>query len=343
MHQPFPKNLLEFQRRFSDEDACAAYLFERRWPDGFVCPWCGHAKGWALKTKAHTWECAGCGQQTSITANTVMHRSKLPLTVWFWAAFLLATHSNGISALQLSKQLGVTYKTAWLLLAKLRRCLVDPDRSLLDGVVEVDETIIPCRTNDQPLALPGGRSLKGKIAIAGAVEVRTRTTRKGIKEFAGRVRLKTVKDFTDTSLIGFVEDHVRYQSTVITDGWTAYDALDGECDLHGNILRPANFKHVPRTVGAMAANVLLPWVHRVFANLQRWGLGVYHGLRLKYINSYLDEFVFRFNRRRSRHAAFDTVLGIAMRRDRVTRKDLMAGSLAPVRPFPLEQDIPFPA
>src|SRR5215469_10690527 len=112
----FPKSLIEFQSRFATEAACAKYLFERRWPDGFVCPGCGGGRAWGLKTKPFTYECAACGRQTSLTA-------------WFWAAFLMATHSNGISALQLQSQLGLgSYRTAWMLCAKLRRSMVDPDR-----------------------------------------------------------------------------------------------------------------------------------------------------------------------------------------------------------------------
>jgi hypothetical protein len=103
----FPRSLIEFQQRFADEAACAKYLFAARWPKGFVCPGCGNSKAWELQTKPWTWECAGCGKQTSVTAGTVMHHSKLALTIWFWAAYLMATHSNGISALQLQRQLGL--------------------------------------------------------------------------------------------------------------------------------------------------------------------------------------------------------------------------------------------
>jgi hypothetical protein len=98
-----------------------------------------------LKSRAHTYECLDCGRQTSITAGTMMHRSKLPLTVWFWAAHLMATHSNGMSAVQLEAQLGITYKTAWLLAQKLRRSMIDPQREPLEGVVEVDQAEIPFR------------------------------------------------------------------------------------------------------------------------------------------------------------------------------------------------------
>ena len=126
----------QFEARFPDNAACAEYLAAARWPDGFVCPACGGGKGWALKTKAFTWECAGCRKQTSVTAGTVMHGSHLPLKVWFTAAHIVTSHSNGISALQLQAQLGLgSYKSAWLLLQKLRHAMVDPDRSLLKGIV----------------------------------------------------------------------------------------------------------------------------------------------------------------------------------------------------------------
>ena len=121
----FPHSLIECQSRFPDEAACVEYLFAARWPEGFVCPACGGGKAWPLQTKAWTWECAHCSKQTSVTAGTIMHHTKLPLTLWFWAAYLMATHSNGISALQLQRQLGLgSYKSAWLLCAKLRRSMV---------------------------------------------------------------------------------------------------------------------------------------------------------------------------------------------------------------------------
>ena len=119
------RSLSEFQTSFPDERSCAAFLFERRWPQGFVCPACGGGRAALLKSRAHTYECLDCGRQTSLTAGTAMHRSKLPLTVWFWAAHLMATHSNGMSAVQLEAQLGITYKTAWLLAQKLRRSMIE--------------------------------------------------------------------------------------------------------------------------------------------------------------------------------------------------------------------------
>ena len=184
----FPKSLIEFQGRFASESACAEYLFERRWPEGFVCPGCSEGRAWLLKTKAFTYECAGCGRQTSVTAGTIMHASKLPLTIWFWAAFLMATHSNGISALQLQSQLGLgSYRTAWMLCAKLRRAMVNPDREPLRGVVEADETIIPFRAKNDPVVVPAGRSGVGKMLVAGAVEGDGGTPRRARRKMRGKV------------------------------------------------------------------------------------------------------------------------------------------------------------
>ena len=127
------RSLSQFQEAFSDEASCAAFMFKRRWPGGFVCPACGKRRVAALKSRPRLYECLDCGRQTSVTAGTVMHRSRLPLTTWFWAAHLMTTHSNGMSVSQLQDQLGVTYKTAWLLTQKLRRSMVNPAKSSSSG------------------------------------------------------------------------------------------------------------------------------------------------------------------------------------------------------------------
>lgn len=299
----FPRSLIEFQKRFADEAACAAYLRQARWPDGFVCPACGGVRGWDLATKAWTHECAACHKQTSVTAGTAMHGSKLPLTVWFWAAYLMATHSNGISALQLQKQLGLgSYRTAWMLCAKLRRAMVAPGRDPLTGLVEVDETDLPCRSRNDPPGGGGGRSHQGKILIAGAVEVQ--------EKGPGRIRLSVIEDFSADSLHRFLRAAVAPGATAKTDGWSGYPGAPG-------------VSHDPHVIGKMAAHIVLPWVHRVFSNLKTWALGVYHGLRRTNIQTYLDEFVFRFNRRRTRHAAFRTLLGIGVVTEPVTYKMLI--------------------
>ena len=208
----FPTSLVDFQRRFPDEAACAAWLFEARWPTGFRCPACDNDKAWPHGGKAFTYECAACGRQTSVAAGTIMHSSKLPLTVWFWAAYLMAT--NGISALQLQRLLALgSYKSAWLLCAKLRRAMVAPARALLAGIAEIDETEIPLRAKDDPIRGGGGRSSQSKMLVAGAVEVADGAP--------GRIRLATIQDFSAASLHGFVAANLAQGATIKTDGWAS--------------------------------------------------------------------------------------------------------------------------
>jgi hypothetical protein len=288
----FPGSLPEFERRFPDEAACAEWLLERRWAGGFVCPACGHDGHWRLGRKVLTLQCRACRRETSVTAGTVMHRSHLPLRVWFLAAWLVATHKNGMSARQLGPQLGLGgYKTAWLLLHKLRAAMVDPDRSPLDGLVEVDETSLPFRAKDGPVEPRPGRSHDGKLLIAGAVEIKGKGP--------GRARLAVIDDYSAAALSGFAAAAVAPGGTVVSDGWSGYKGLK-------------DVRHDPRIVGDAPAHLVLPWVHRVFANAKRWAMGVYHGLRGKHLQAYLDEFVFRFNRRRAPHAAFARLLGLAI-------------------------------
>lgn len=297
----FPHSLREFQKRFPDDAACAAYLAAKRWPDGFRCPQCGGVKAWLLPSRnVHTFLCTQCRKETSVTAGTIMHRSHLPLTVWFWAAFLMATHSNGMSALQLQSELGLgSYKTAWLLAMKLRLAMVAPGRSPLSGLVEADETEIRFRTKDDPPAGGQGRSHDGKLLIAGAAEIRA--GKRG-RPVLGRARLCVIADYRASTLHAFLKSNVISGATAKTDGFASYAGV-------------AHVTHDPHVIGPMAAHIVLPGIHRLFSNLKSWGLGVYHGLRRKHLQAYLDEYVFRFNRRKYRHAAFATLLGIAARHE----------------------------
>src|SRR4051812_2973876 len=301
-----PGSLPEFEAQFPDDAACARWPFGKRWPDGFRCPGYGHDKGWELGRGTLLVECARCRRQTSVTAGTVLHRSHLPLKLWFLAAWLVATHKNGISARQLGLQLGLgSSKTAWLLSRKLRHAMVAPGREPLVGLVEVDETWIPFRTKDDPVAAKPGRSHDGKLLAAGAVEI--------VGKGPGRVRLVVIGDYSAAALGAFVAAAVAAGSTVVSDGWAGYRRLK-------------DVKHDPKVVGETPAHLVLPRVHRVFANAKRWALGVYHGLREKHLQAYLDEFVFRFNRRRTPHAAFDRLLGLGLTLEPATYQMLVGRS-----------------
>lgn len=285
-----PRSLTEFEQRFGDEDTCAEYLAAVRWPDGFACPGCGGCKAWQLETKRWTYECARCGRQTSVTAGTIMHHSKLPLTTWFWAAYVMATQPNGISALQLQRELSIgSYKTAWLLCAKLRRAMAAPGRNPLSGLVEADKIDITYRgKNDH--ATTGGRGHHGKLLVAGAVEVQDLRL--------GRIRLSTVPDDSVASLHAFLAASTAPGAAAQVVGAAGYTGDPGISD-------------DPHVIDATDAYKSRPRVHRIFSDLKVWALSVYYGLRRKHLQSYLDEFVYRFNRRRNRHAAFPDLLGLA--------------------------------
>ncbi len=303
----FPRSLTAFEQRFGDEAACAQYLAAARWPEGFACPGCGGSKGWRLETRPWTSECVNCGRQTSVTAGTILDHSRLPLTTWFWAAYVMATQPNGISARQLQRELGFSsYKTAWLLCAKLRGSMIAPDDAPLSGLVEVDETEITCRGKNDPMT-DGGRSCQGKMVVVGAVEVDDLRP--------GRIRLSAVADHSAISLHAFLAANLARDATAKIGRWSGGPgAPDSNHDHH--------------VAGDMAADKVLPWVHRIFSDLKVWELGVYHGLRPTHLQSYLDEFVFRFNTRRNRQAAFDAILGIAAAHQPLTYKMLVSQGAA---------------
>ena len=252
----FPGSVIEFQHRFPDEEACRAYLFASRWPGGFLCPACGGGEV-GVEQRRRLWQCRGCGRQTSVTAGTVMHKTRLPLTLWFWAAYLVVTHGPGISALQLQRQLGISrYETAWTILHKLRRAMVAPEREPLAGEVEVDEGYLGGRDTD----LRGGRQRDGKPLVGVAVEVRGNGS--------GRLRLQLLPDPSARSLTTFVHSSVAAGAIVHTDGWAGYSSL-----------RAAGFDHRPHIQHARFPDRewVLPRAHRALSNLKTWLQGTHHG------------------------------------------------------------------
>ena len=297
---PFPSTILEFQRWFPDEEACVEYLYQSRWPEGFVCPKCGSRRG-AYRIEAYRRiECAECKHQTSVTAGTVMHATRMPLRLWFNAAYLLTTHTPGFSALQFQRQLGIrTYETAFQMMHKLRSAMVRPDHDRIHGDVEVDETLIGARK-------PGkrGRGAAGKVIVVGAVEVLEREER---KERVGRLRLQVVPDGSAASLVGFVVSNVEAGSVVRTDGLNSYNKLAQK----GYTYR-------------MVETLELEHIHKTFCNLKTWIEGTHHGVSKKHTQAYVNEFVFRHNRRRTPMAAFQTVLGLATRTEGPTYAELYA-------------------
>jgi transposase-like protein len=284
----FPRSLPEFQRRFSTERACFDYLIQSRWPDEFSCPKCGHGK-WYGREKRLAVECASCRKVLSATAGTVMHGSRQPLSSWLLAAFLMVVDKRGVSAQQLQRALGIKrHEVAYLMLHKLRAAMVDPDRAPLRDLVEVDEAFLG-RVRGKP-----GTSIGGHAVIVGAVEVH------GVKT-PGRVRLKHIPADLQTHLFTFIRDHVEAGSILRTDGARSFDRIKRQ-----------GYRHeVESTAKGMAQADVLQTIHLVFSNLKTWLQGTFHGaVRKEHLQAYLNEFVFRFNRRGNLHAAFQRILGI---------------------------------
>ena len=274
MTEDYPRTLMELERRFSTEQACREYLFALRWPEGFACPRCGRHKAWS--TDRGLWLCQGCRHQASVTAGTVFQDSHLPLTVWFRAIWHVTSQKNGVSALGLQRVLGLgSYKTAWAMLHKLRRAMVRPGRDRLDGVVEVDETYWGGKEEGVIGRLTEDKALLVVVAQADG---------KGI----GRIRMSRIPNLTKARLHGFIAENVKPGSTVCTDGLNAYLGLKGYT--HDRQVQRA------QTTG----EYLLPRVHRVVSLLKRWLMGTHQGaIGQEHLDDYLNEFTFRFNRRKS--------------------------------------------
>ena len=234
-----------------------------------------------------------------------MHGSHLPLRTWFMAAHIVAIHSNGISALQVQAHVGIgSYKAAWLLLHKLRRAMVDPDRDLLQEIVEIDEAEMPFRRKADPVGRPAQEPESSrKIRVVGAVELSE-------DGHPRRIRLEQIFYRSSKTLHGFVGRMVEPGAHVITDGLISYENMP-------------NNTHEPRVVSGQKAHEILHWVHRVFSNLKRWAKGVFHGFRQKHVQRYLDEVVFRWNRRRHLRTAFDRLLEIGVNLAPATYRDIV--------------------
>jgi transposase-like protein len=273
--EDYPSTLVELERRFCDDAACRQYLWGLRWPNGFRCPDCQGQEAWPISRGL--WLCQQCRKQVSVLAGTVFQGTHLPLTIWFRAMWHITSQKNGMSALGLQRVLGLgSYKTAWLILHKLRQAMIRPGRERLRGVVEVDETY----WGGAESAGATGRLAYTKTLIAVAAE----QDGKGI----GRIRMARIPDFDRATLHGFIRSSIEPGSTVCTDGLNSYREMEGF----------VHHREVQRRVGP--GEHLLPRVRRAISLLKRWMLGTHQGaVRPKHLDDYLNEFVFRFNRRKS--------------------------------------------
>ena len=303
-----PEDMPSFVSRFGTDEQCREYLFKARWPNGFRCAACGHDDAYALRTKI-VYECVACRKQHSLLAGTIFEQTKTALARWFLAIYLVTSSKGGIAAAELQRQLGLgSYQTAWSWLHKLRKAMVRPDREPLAGRVEADETYV-----GGPRPGKRGRGAAGKTLVAGAVEAGETEGRR-----LGRLRLAVVPDASAASLEGFLGAAVATPTAVATDGWSGYAGLAAE-----------GYAHEPVDPGAPDAALRLPGIHLVFGLVKRWLLGTHHGaVSKKHLPAYLDEYVFRFNRRTAKRIShgFARLVEQAVRTRPVTYRAIVAAA-----------------
>ncbi len=275
----YPRTLQEFDQWFSTEEECIKFIQRLRWPEGFRCPACDGNKGWQMSTGLI--RCSICKQKTSIIAGTIFQGTRKPLRLWFQAMWYVTSQKFGGNALGLKRMLGLgSYQTAWSWLHKMRKAMVRPDREQLRGIVEVDETLV----GGEDKGGKRGRGAEGKSIVVIALEI---YEPKGY----GRVRMQQISDASGDNLIPFVLNGVFSGSVVRTDSWGGYNNLQEAGYVH---------KKVNLSASGSPAHVVLPGVHRIASLLKRWLIGTHQGaVSGKHLDYYLDEYTFRFNRRKS--------------------------------------------
>ena len=271
----FPRTALEFEERFASEEACREYWIEARWNGTVACNRCGCTKVWPVRRAEGAssrrcgalYECADCGHQTSLTSGTLLAGTRKPLKAWFRAIFEISVHRHGISAKDLQRIMGFgSYKTAWTWLHKLRRALVRPAPEPLSAMIQLDEGLV------------GGKGSEKSMVLVGV-------------EQAGRVRLAHAENNDEGTIKSFVDCAVAADTSVVTDGLASYNT---------RTLGKRPHEMTVQTRQQKQENDALQNCHWAISNLKRWLLGTHHGaVRAKHLQSYLDEFVFRYNRRKT--------------------------------------------
>ena len=276
----------EFVKQFSTEEQCRNYLFQLRWPDGFLCPQCNGSE-YKIVRETLYW-CPKCKYQASVTAGTIFQDTRIPLKTWFTAIWWITTQKYGASAEGLQQILGLgSYKTAWTWLHKIRKAMVRADRTKLNGIVEVDETYVGGEEHSGST----GRGTGNKVLVAVAVELKDfgNEKKQGLRKI-GRVRLAVISDASGDSLSPFVTENIEKGSEIITDGWSGY-----------SFVKNSGYQHTVFVQSKKKDDENpLPHVHLVISLLKRWLLGTHQGaVSDKYMQAYLEEYTFRFNRRNS--------------------------------------------
>lgn len=287
-------SLFEFHQRFPTERECAEHLFKLRWPDGFVCPKCNYSQ-YNLYNNPLLYRCKNCRHRASLTAGSVMHRTRTPLMVWFWAIFLVACDKRGHSALSISGELKVSYWVAWTLLQKIRRAMGEQDsRYKLQGIVELDDAYFGGTDKGKKR---GRGTTKPKVLVAVSTDKQ--------KERAGFAKMRVVKNLDTHTVNKFVKENIERGSKIQTDDLAIYDSL---------VTLGMDHEEYPIVSGEKP----LPWVHTIISNAKTFCLGTYHRFGQKHLQAYLDEFCYRLNRRFWENQLFDRLLSACIDCETIT-------------------------
>ena len=276
-------NFSSFRQRFGTEEACSKYLFSVRWPDGFICPLCGCKKYYHISTR-NVYQCKTCKHQTSVISGTVMHKSHLSLQTWFWAIYMIAKDKRGCSALRISDELDISYKTAWYLCHRIRYAMGQRDAEyILAGIVELDDTYFGSPKK-------GGKRGRGTNKIKVLASLSTNGQNK--PEY---LKMQVVPDLKGKTISKFATQNIEAGTIINSDAYYSYRKPLAEEWLHQyRVFKPESG--------------MLHWLHTAIGNAKEFVRGTYHGLSKRHMQNYLDEYCYRFNRRFFRDELFGRLL-----------------------------------
>jgi len=272
-----------------------------RWSDGFQCPKCGHDKHYLLSTR-NLYECTGCHYQASVTVGTVMEKTHLDLETWFWGIYLVGNDKRGTSATLLSKELGISYKAAWLMLHKIRKAMGERDsKYMLAGVVELDDAFFGAPDE-------GGKRGRGtnKTKVVAGVSLDSKGRPLNIK-------MQVVDSIDNKTVVDFAQSNIKAGSTISSDAYRAYCQLGKE-----------GYIHEAKVFDHKNDSDHLKWLHVIISNAKAFILGTFHGLDGKHLQQYLDEFCYRFNRRYFKGEMLNRIVNTCLTSHKITYTELMA-------------------
>jgi hypothetical protein len=308
------RSLLNFQKEFSDEEACVQHLRKIRWPEGFECPRCGHRDAWFVSTRKIL-DCKSCRAKVSLTAGTIFHKTRTPLLKWYWLIYHMAMDKVGVSIAEMQRVLQITdYKTAWLMAHKIRKAMADRDAGYsLAGLVEMDDSFFG------PKGHKKGRGSERKATVLCAVSLYRNRKGEEKPSFAHmqvveNASASTIEDFLERLGYGpTTEESKHLLEAIRTDGWRSY----------GKAIKGTNASHYKVVLrDPKAAGRLLPWVHRVISNAKAVIRGAHRGVSEKHLQSYLSEVCYRFNRRFWERELFDRLIKACVSTETITYSQL---------------------